>query len=206
LNLPQLVEKLRINGILLLSDPYLPSVVNLVAGGRVKGSWWGHKKGHEIFRDLGMLESHPDVLVTRLVSGKVTYLHRSLWPDFLSVATAREEWQTKGLPVDAKRLLELVDADGEVGSEKGGAGKAARELERRLLVCSEEIHTEKGFHAKILMTWSRCPNLRDLKVRLREPKTAKNSLERLVDDLNKIWSGKGKLPWRQKYTEPRRSE
>jgi hypothetical protein len=206
LNLPQLVEKLSTNGILLLSDPSLPSVVDLVAGGRVKGSWWGHKKGHEIFRDLGMLESHPDVLVTRLVSGKVTYLHRSLWPDFLSVATAREDWQTKGLPRDARKVLALVDAEGEVGREKGGAGEAARELERRLLVYSEEIHTEKGFHAKILMTWSRCPKLRDLKIRLRGPKAAKNSLERLVDNLNRAYSAKGQLPWRQKYTEPRRSE
>jgi len=35
----------------------VPSLAEAVAGGRIRGSWWGHPKGHEIFRvaDLNIM-------------------------------------------------------------------------------------------------------------------------------------------------------
>ncbi|MDA4125578.1 MAG: hypothetical protein OK452_00025 [Thaumarchaeota archaeon] len=197
----RLLRKFQAESLLLLSDRALPNVVGLVAGPQVKGSWWGHERGHEIFRELRKLEAHPDSLTTRLVSGKVTYLHRRLWPEFLSVATAREDWQLHGLSGAARRLLSRVDQEGEVRTDKmrsfKGLGEAAREIERRLLVYTEEIHTEKGFHAKALMAWSRSPKIRDLRLRLGDPRAAKEKLEKLIDDLNSRYNGRGKLPWRQ---------
>ena len=70
---------LRTHGLLLESDARLPSVVALVAGGPLRGSWWGHPLGGVIFDLSSWLAARPAVLVTRLVSGKVTYVHRSLW-------------------------------------------------------------------------------------------------------------------------------
>ncbi len=196
-----LVRQFQETGLLLLSDKALPNVVGLVAGPKVKGSWWGHERGHEIFGVLKQLEAHPDTLTTRLVSGKVTYLHRRHWPEFLSVATAREIWQTQKLSASARRLLSMVDQEGEVRTDKIGSfkglGEAAREIERRLLVYSEEIHTEKGFHAKALMAWSRSPKIRDLRLRLGDSRAAKEKLEKLIDGLNSRYNGRGKLPWRQ---------
>jgi hypothetical protein len=193
------LEKLRDEGVLMLSDPALPSVVNLVAGPSVKGSWWGHPKGHEVYSQVGLLEAEPDVLVTRLVSGKVTYLHRNLWLDFLSVATAREPWQFRGLSRRSQHLLDKIDKEGEVRTDRvariHGVRESARELESRLLVYSEEIHTERGFHAKVLMTWSRCPKLRGVKVRLVEPRKAMERLSALVEELNMKYHGSGSLPW-----------
>jgi hypothetical protein len=51
-----------------------------VAGGPIKGSWWGHPKGQEIFRLAEAVEDSGDVLVCKLIEGKVTYVHRRLWP------------------------------------------------------------------------------------------------------------------------------
>src|SRR5262249_40264372 len=83
-------------GVLPLSDSYLPSAVSLLAGESVSGSWWGHPKAHEIFRGINQLGETPDVLSTKLLSGKVTFVHRRLWRDFLSIAAAGESWQTRG--------------------------------------------------------------------------------------------------------------
>jgi hypothetical protein len=127
-------------------------------------------------------------------------LHRRLWTHFLSIATAREDWQVQSLSKKASKLLKLVDDKGEVRNDRTGEfhGEEARELERRLLVSSEEIHTESGSHAKVLMTWSRSPKVRDLHVHLESAPTARMVLDNLLDDLNERCSGKGTLPWRQK--------
>jgi hypothetical protein len=64
----------------------LPNVAELVAGEPIKGSWWGHPRGHEIFEVLGELDDSPDVVRLRLVNGKVTFVHRRLWPALVRVA------------------------------------------------------------------------------------------------------------------------
>jgi hypothetical protein len=58
----------------------LPNVAEMVAGEPIQGSWWGHPKGHAIFAALNSLAESPDVVRTRLVNGKVTLIHRRLWP------------------------------------------------------------------------------------------------------------------------------
>ena len=47
---------------------------------------------HEIFRTV---EALPDdqVIATKLVGGKVTFIHRRLWPDLLAVATGEREYE-----------------------------------------------------------------------------------------------------------------
>jgi hypothetical protein len=65
----------------------VPSLAEAIAGGRIRGSWWGHPKGHEIFRVAEAVSEHPDVLVCRLVDGKVTYVHRRLWPALVRLAS-----------------------------------------------------------------------------------------------------------------------
>jgi hypothetical protein len=58
----------------------VPSLAEAVAGGPIRGSWWAHPKGHEIFRVASVVCESPDVLVCKMVEGKVTYVHRRLWP------------------------------------------------------------------------------------------------------------------------------
>jgi hypothetical protein len=64
----------------------LPNVAELVAGEAIKGSWWGHPKSHAIFNALAVVSESPDVVRTRLVNGKVTLIHRRLWPALVRVA------------------------------------------------------------------------------------------------------------------------
>ena len=56
------------------------SLAEAVAGELIRGSWWGHPKGNEIFLCSRVIRQSTDVLVCRLLGGKVTYVHRRLWP------------------------------------------------------------------------------------------------------------------------------
>lgn len=66
----------------------IPSLAGFVAGEEIRGSWWAHEKGREIFRALGVVYGSPDVVATRLVDGKLTLVHRALWPALAALAHA----------------------------------------------------------------------------------------------------------------------
>lgn len=64
----------------------VPNLAEAVAGGAIRGGWWGHPKGREIFRALQALDDSPDVLCFRLVERKITFVHRRLWPALVRLA------------------------------------------------------------------------------------------------------------------------
>ncbi len=64
----------------------VPSLAEAVAGGPIRGSGWGHAQGREIFAVTRAVRDCPDVLVCRLVDGKITYVHRRLWPALVRLA------------------------------------------------------------------------------------------------------------------------
>jgi hypothetical protein len=64
----------------------VPSLAHVVAGAPIRGSWWAHPKGKDIFRLSRVIRRSPDVLVCRLVDGKITYVHRRMWPALVSLA------------------------------------------------------------------------------------------------------------------------
>ena len=63
-----------------------PSLAEAVAGERIQGSWWGHAKGHDIFAATRAVRASSNVVVCRLMGGKVTYVHRRLWPAIVRLA------------------------------------------------------------------------------------------------------------------------
>ena len=65
----------------------VPSVAQFIAGVRITGSWWGHPKGEAIFMVTRALRDDSDLLVCRLVDGKVTYIHRRVWPALVRLAS-----------------------------------------------------------------------------------------------------------------------
>ena len=146
----EILDILAARGLLLVQDKSLPSVVGIVTGESVRGSWWSHPKGRLVFRVLSQLGEHPDVLFTKLVFGKQTLMHRSLWPALLAVAGARAAWQTQGLSREARRILERAD---QAKEPVLAAGRAVKELESRLLVTTREVHTESGRHAMAVEGW-----------------------------------------------------
>ena len=74
------LEFVRQHGVVLESarGP-VPSLAATVVGGPLEGNWWGHPRGHQIFGLTRALRDSADVLVCRLVDGKITYVHRRLW-------------------------------------------------------------------------------------------------------------------------------
>ena len=191
-------------GLLLLQDPLLPCVTRLVAGAPITGSWWGHPAGGAIYNVLTALESNPDVLQTKLVSGKVTMVHRELWPSVVAVATARAGWQLNALSSVAVWLLAEVDRNSSVQTDllrlpQGIARKsipaAARELERQLLVHADEVHTPSGAHAKILETWSLWRDEAGIENDIPTEEIGRERLEQAVARLNREFKASARLPW-----------
>jgi len=64
----------------------VPTLTEAIAGEPIRGSWWGHPLGKTIFRVLTAVRGSPDVLVCRLVDGKITLVHRRLWPALVRLA------------------------------------------------------------------------------------------------------------------------
>jgi hypothetical protein len=64
----------------------LPSVAEMVAGEPIRGSWWSHPQSHAIYDAINRLAGSPDVVRTRLVNGRVTLVHRRVWPALVRVA------------------------------------------------------------------------------------------------------------------------
>ena len=57
-----------------------PRLVEAIVDGPIRGSWWAHPASHEIFAVLSQVERSADLLMCRLIEGKVTLVHRRLWP------------------------------------------------------------------------------------------------------------------------------
>ena len=75
------ISFVRQHGVVLVSGKGpVPRLVDAIVGGPVKGSWWAHARSHEVFAILQTVTESPDILVCRLVDGKITLVHRRLWP------------------------------------------------------------------------------------------------------------------------------
>jgi hypothetical protein len=64
----------------------VPSLAEVIVGEPVRGSWWSHPKSHEIFAVTQAIRDSEDVLVGRLIKGKITFVHRRLWPALVRAA------------------------------------------------------------------------------------------------------------------------
>ena len=129
----------------------VPCLVEAIAGGPVRGSWWGHPEAHAIYRVLEDVYDSPQVLVCRLVRGKVTLVHRRLWPALVrlsgslpksGLAAVREEHTARGshktvttpyprwVPDDIRRRARSMTRE---AAESLLGGALPRPQDRRLL-------------------------------------------------------------------------
>lgn len=202
----RVLGKILSYGFLLESDPKLPSVCTLITGTPLKGSWWSHPLAQTIFQVNAKLEDHPDVVITKLVSGKVTFVHRDLWPEILTIGTSHEPWQMEGLSASAESLIRMVQAKGTLRTDQlvraelqaikpKKPGDIARELERRILVHAEQIHSGSGAHTKLLETWEHWSKRKGLARSSMRSDHAKKNLEDRIKKLNDEFEGTARLPW-----------
>ena len=64
----------------------VPNVAEFIAGEPIRGSWWGHPAGKEIYAVLSELEDRLDLVSTRLINRKITLLHARVWPSVVRVS------------------------------------------------------------------------------------------------------------------------
>jgi len=64
----------------------IPNVAELVVGEPIRGSWWAHPRSHEIYAVLSELTDSQDVMRLRLIRGKITLVHRRLWPALVRIS------------------------------------------------------------------------------------------------------------------------
>jgi len=96
----------REHGVVLVSAKgAAPRLTETIVGGAIKGSWWAHSQSHHIYAILGAVTGSKLVLVCRLINGKMTLVHRRLWPALVrladrfapeQLAQVREEHTTSG--------------------------------------------------------------------------------------------------------------
>lgn len=198
--------ELRIVGFILESDPHLPSVCRIIAGEPMRGSWWSHPMAQVIFQVNEKLDDHPDVLITKLLSGKVTFVHRNLWSEIVAIGTAREDWQTKGLSDAAGKLLATVEENGSLRTDqlavnyqqptkKAKPGEIAKELERKLLIHAEQLHTSSGAHAKLLETWDHWSERKHFIRAEISADDAKRNIDERLKKLNAKFEASARVPW-----------
>ena len=63
-----------------------PRLTEAIVGEPIKGSWWTHADSHKIFGALKAVSESEEVLVCRLIDGKITLIHRRLWPSLVRLA------------------------------------------------------------------------------------------------------------------------
>jgi hypothetical protein len=75
------VKFIEEQGIVLASAKgHIPNLADAVAGEAIRGSWWGHPSGKQIYDALRAAQESPHIVALLLYDGKITFVHRRLWP------------------------------------------------------------------------------------------------------------------------------
>jgi|SRR5687768_3917995 len=126
------------------------SLVEAITGEAVRGSWWGHPKAQAIFRATRAVRDSPDVVVCRLVGGRITYIHRRLWPAVVRLVgrigrsrlgAIREEHTTSG----AHRLVTIPFPQWVSATTRAAADRLSEA--EALQLCGEWLDVEESAKA-----------------------------------------------------------
>jgi hypothetical protein len=116
----------------------IPSLAQAIAGEPIRGSWWGHPKGNQIYMLLNEVCDSPDVMRCRLHDGKITLLHRRLWPALVRMAHTFDSARLSAIreehtPIGAHRVTTVKFPDW-VSADVNAAAKclSAAEAEEQL--------------------------------------------------------------------------
>jgi len=75
------------HGVVLMSARgAIPNLAEAIAGEPIRGSWWGHPMSRHMYQVFESVCDSDQVLVCRLAGGKVTFVHRRLWPALVRLA------------------------------------------------------------------------------------------------------------------------
>ena len=87
MNAAEAISFIKEHGVVLASAKGpVPRLSEAIVNGPISGSWWAHPKSHHVFEIFQAVSDSKEVLVCRLVNGRVTFVHRRLWPALVRVA------------------------------------------------------------------------------------------------------------------------
>lgn len=112
----------------------VPRIVEWLVEEPLEGSWWQHPRAHEIFRLTRALRGSDDVLACRLVDGKVTYVHRRLWP-----ALARLESLLPG-----ERTAAITEVHTDRGHHEVSSQPLSEWLPREAIAAGDKLSEEEA--------------------------------------------------------------
>jgi hypothetical protein len=96
----------RENGVVLASAKGpAPRLVEAILGEPIQGNWWSHPRGSFIYNTLAAVQESDDILVCRLLRGKMTLIHRRLWPALVRASDC----------LDASRLARVSEQHTDSG-------------------------------------------------------------------------------------------
>lgn len=88
------LEFVREQGVVLASAKGdAPRLIEAILGEPISGNWWSHPSSSFIYKVLLEVSDSEEVLVCRLLRGKITLVHRRLWPALVRVASRLEPGQ-----------------------------------------------------------------------------------------------------------------
>jgi hypothetical protein len=86
-NAEEALAFIREHGVVLVSARgSAPRLTEAITGEAIRGSWWAHPQSHRIYAILQAVTEAEEVLVCRLIDGKITLVHRRLWPSLVALA------------------------------------------------------------------------------------------------------------------------
>lgn len=182
---------------LLLVDNRQPSLVTILTGEKIRGSWFGHRLGNVIYNTANNVGRRRGLLAMKLIDGKYTYIHPSLRDAAYALALFLDDWQKKKLTPKAKRLLGELEKKGTLPVTAANR-KEAELLEKLLLASGEQEHTSSGKHVKVLVAWKRSARKLGHKIRKVPVEEAKRAWEDRVWEFNRAHGSAFRLPWQKR--------
>ncbi len=145
----QAVDFVKTHGVVLESSHgSVPTFVDFVAGERVQ-RWWSHPLGRSIFRLTRALRDSREIVTCRLIDGKITYVHRRVWPALVrlsetiskqDLAAIREEH----LPSGKHRVTKTPFPDWVPSNVMRLGGELSEAEAKSLLACIGVVDTTNG--------------------------------------------------------------
>lgn len=182
---------------LLLVDNRQPSLVTILTGEKLKGSWFGHPLGKVIYNTSNNLSAYKNLLVMKLIDGKYTYIAPELRDAAYSLGTYIDDWQEKKLTSSARKLLSALEKKGSLPVDAKNKSDAAL-LEKLLLANGEQEHTDSGKHVKILLSWKQTARKLGHKVKKVPIEEARRAWENHIWSFNKKHRAAFRLPWQKR--------
>jgi hypothetical protein len=141
----------------------VPNLAEAVTGEPIRGSWWAHRKSKAIFRCSRAVRDADDVLLCRLVGGKLTYVHRRLWPALVRLAPR----------FDASRLAAITEVHTDSGKHEIRTTAFPAWVPEEVQLAAERLSQDEAAALLPVATGTRSYTKRKMKGGRRSTKRAK---------------------------------